>query len=83
VDDFGGWAIVSACYLRGDQGGVACHLPSTTPSIGDLVQRGLDNGCGMMDARKVVAPSGVVVVLTACMCNGMRLEFSRPVSAPN
>jgi hypothetical protein len=43
VDGFGDWAAVSTCYLHGDQDGAAWHLPSMTTSLGDIVQRGLDD----------------------------------------
>jgi hypothetical protein len=55
VDGFGDWAAVSACYLHGDQGGAAWHLLSMTTSLCGMVQQGLDDGCGMIDARKMVA----------------------------
>jgi hypothetical protein len=60
VDEFGGWAMVSVCYLHGDrQVGAAWHLPSKTTSLGGMVQWGLNDGRGIMDVRKVVAPSNI------------------------
>lgn len=43
-----GLEAVSAYFSRGDQGGAACHLPSTTMSLDGMVQRGLGDGRGMM-----------------------------------
>jgi len=45
---------------------------SLTASLGGMVQRGLGDGCGMMDARRAVAPSGVVVASTAGRARSMR-----------
>jgi hypothetical protein len=49
----GSWDLVSACFLRGGYGGAACHLPSITTSPDG-------GGGGMMDALRVVEPSGVM-----------------------
>jgi hypothetical protein len=45
---------------------------SLTASLGSMVQRGLGDGCGMMDARRAVAPSGVVAASTAGRARSMR-----------
>jgi len=45
-----------------------CSVVSTTSrttSIGGMVQLDIDNKCGWMDERRVVALFGVMVVLTA------------------
>ena len=73
----GGWASVSTCFTRGDQGGAACHLPSTTTSLGGMVQRGLGDGRGMMDARRTVAPSGVMVASTAGLLAASFMFFEK------
>jgi hypothetical protein len=67
----GGWASVSAYVSRGDQGGAACHLPSTTTSPGSMVQRGTGDGRGMMDAHRAVAPSGIMTASTAGLARSM------------
>jgi hypothetical protein len=36
-----------------------------TTSLGGIVQRGLDDECWMIDARRVVAPFGIVIASTA------------------
>jgi hypothetical protein len=42
-----------------------------TTSLGGMVQQGLDNGRMMMDARRVVASSGIVVASTAGLTRSM------------
>jgi hypothetical protein len=49
VDGIGGWTTVPVCYLCGDQGGEAWHLPPTTTSLGGMVQRGLNGRLRMMN----------------------------------
>jgi hypothetical protein len=55
MDGFGDWAALSTCYLRGDQDGATWHLPSMTTSLSGMVQRGLDNARGVMDASRAWA----------------------------
>jgi hypothetical protein len=55
---------IPMCFSRGDQGGVAWNLPSTTSSLGGMVQRGPASGHVPMDSSKEVAMSGVVVAPT-------------------
>jgi hypothetical protein len=62
VDGLVAGASVSACFSCGDQGGAACHLPSTTMSPGGMVQRDTGDGRRMMDARRTVASS---IIMTA------------------
>jgi hypothetical protein len=68
-------------------------------SLDDMVQQGLDGGCVMIDARQVVAPSGIdrmrgkvnALFLSEegggddflSVCNGVRLGFARSVCSPN
>jgi hypothetical protein len=59
------------CYLHGDQGGATWNLPSTTMGLSDMVQRGLDDISRMMDARRMVAPFGIMVALTAGLARSM------------
>jgi hypothetical protein len=59
------------CYLHGDQGGAAWHLLFTMMSLDGMVQWGLDDERGMMDARRVVALSSIVVASMAGLARSM------------
>jgi hypothetical protein len=72
VNGFGGWEAISMTPHATCMGTKAVwHLPSTTTSLGGMVQQGLDDGRGMMDARRVVESSGIVVALMGGLTRSM------------
>ena len=57
----------------GTRWGGVVSTASTSSKFGGMVQRGLGDGCVLIDACRVVAPSGVVVASTAGLAKDMRI----------
>ena len=57
----------------GTRWGGVVSTASTSSKFGGMVQRGLGDECVLIDACRVVAPSGVVVASTAGLTKDMRI----------